>query len=123
MGLTAALEQWTKLDEANRALEKALAALVDLESLPEYDAELKAAAQSQVAELKPSRISSALQTLSRAIEDIRQGMRTMSDSSQVPIEPPEQSRLLDACSKLPGVLGGGVPGGESCVPGSDVANV
>lgn len=30
----------------------------------------------------------------------------------MPVEPPEQSRLLDACKQLPGVVGGGVPGGE-----------
>lgn len=30
--------------------------------------------------------------------------------SQVPIEPPEQTRLLDACLAQNGVVGGGVPG-------------
>ena len=35
----------------------------------------------------------------------------MSKLSSVPIEPEEQTRLLDACSALPGVIGGGVPGG------------
>ncbi len=34
----------------------------------------------------------------------------MSQLSDVPIEPPEQTRLLDACSDLPGVIGGTVPG-------------
>ena len=34
----------------------------------------------------------------------------MSTLSEVPIEPPSQTRLLDACSACPGVLGGGVPG-------------
>ena len=37
-------------------------------------------------------------------------MQTLSTLSSVPIEPPTQSRLLDACSALPGVVGGGVPG-------------
>jgi hypothetical protein len=49
--LTAALEQWTKLDEANRSLEQALAALIELESLPEYDAEVQAAGRSKVGEV------------------------------------------------------------------------
>lgn len=35
----------------------------------------------------------------------------MGESSGVPIEPPEQTKLLDECSKLPGVVGAGVPGG------------
>ena len=34
----------------------------------------------------------------------------MSSLSSVPIEPPEQTRLLDQCCALPGVIGGGVPG-------------
>lgn len=40
-------------------------------------------------------------------------MRYMGEQSGVPIEPPEQTRLLDACSALPGVFGAGVPGGKS----------
>lgn len=37
-------------------------------------------------------------------------MREMGRLSQVPIEPPEQTRLLDACLAKNGVIGGGVPG-------------
>jgi phosphomevalonate kinase len=47
-----------------------------------------------------------------AIEAIRDGMRAMSTASGVPIEPEEQTRLLDACAACPGVVGGGVPGGK-----------
>lgn len=43
-------------------------------------------------------------------KSIRDGMRAMGKSSGVPIEPPEQTQLLDACYALPGVVGGGVPG-------------
>ncbi|CEL60976.1 phosphomevalonate kinase [Rhizoctonia solani AG-1 IB] len=46
----------------------------------------------------------------RLTKSIRDGMRAMGKSSGVPIEPPEQTRLLDACCTLPGVIGGGVPG-------------
>ncbi|ELU42518.1 phosphomevalonate kinase [Rhizoctonia solani AG-1 IA] len=48
--------------------------------------------------------------LMRQMQSIRDGMRAMGKSSGVPIEPPEQTRLLDACCALPGVIGGGVPG-------------
>lgn len=41
-------------------------------------------------------------------------MRAMSVASGVPIEPEEQTRLLDACASGAGVVGGGVPGGELC---------
>lgn len=35
----------------------------------------------------------------------------MGELSGVPIEPPSQTKLLDAISRLPGVIGAGVPGG------------
>lgn len=34
----------------------------------------------------------------------------------VPIEPPEQTALLDACITQAGVIAGGVPGGKSHIP-------
>ncbi|KAJ4354606.1 phosphomevalonate kinase [Didymosphaeria variabile] len=37
-------------------------------------------------------------------------IREMSKASDVPIEPPQQTQLLDACSAVPGVVGGVVPG-------------
>lgn len=40
----------------------------------------------------------------------------MSDLSGVPIEPKEQTRLLDACGQVKGVVGGGVPGGTCSSP-------
>ncbi|KAI0785604.1 ribosomal protein S5 domain 2-type protein [Abortiporus biennis] len=43
-------------------------------------------------------------------EDIRAGMRKMGSLSSVPIEPPEQTDLLDTCISVAGVIGGGVPG-------------
>ncbi|KAM3424427.1 Phosphomevalonate kinase [Cercospora zeina] len=41
---------------------------------------------------------------------IRQLIRLMSEKSGVPIEPPAQTELIDACEKVPGVIGGVVPG-------------
>ena len=40
-------------------------------------------------------------------------MRKMGKLSKVPIEPKEQTALLDVCVSQAGVIGGGVPGGES----------
>jgi len=37
-------------------------------------------------------------------------MKEMGTLSGVPIEPDEQTRLLDVCVSLAGVIGGGVPG-------------
>ncbi len=38
-------------------------------------------------------------------------MRQMGVLAGVPIEPPEQTKLLDVCVSQAGVIGGGVPGG------------
>ena len=48
--------------------------------------------------------------LRRCISNIRAAIRKMSESSGVPIEPPAQTKLIDACSEIPGVVGGVVPG-------------
>ncbi|KAF9412511.1 phosphomevalonate kinase [Podila epigama] len=43
-------------------------------------------------------------------EHVRRYLREMSQLSEVPVEPEEQTRLLDACLTVPGVLMAGVPG-------------
>lgn len=48
-----------------------------------------------------------------AAEEIRKGMRLMGTLADVPIEPREQTALLDGCIAIPGVVCGGVPGGKS----------
>jgi phosphomevalonate kinase len=45
------------------------------------------------------------------IQDIRVKMKEMGNLSGVPIEPDEQTKLLDTCVSQAGVIGGGVPGG------------
>ncbi|KAF7792390.1 hypothetical protein EIP86_003427 [Pleurotus ostreatoroseus] len=52
----------------------------------------------------------AFSQVRQAAEDIRAKMREMSTRAGVPIEPPEQTALLDACVSVAGVIGGGVPG-------------
>lgn len=48
-----------------------------------------------------------------SLQGIRAKMREMGGLSDVPLEPIEQTQLLDACVSLAGVIGGGVPGGMS----------
>ncbi|CAG8729271.1 8683_t:CDS:2 [Racocetra persica] len=43
-------------------------------------------------------------------QKVRQLLRDMSNMSDAPIEPPMQTRLLDACTEVPGVIMAGVPG-------------
>jgi phosphomevalonate kinase len=48
--------------------------------------------------------------LKQRIGDIRVLIRDMSRLSDVPIEPSPQTKLIDACSEVDGVIGGVVPG-------------
>jgi len=76
---------WTDLHAANESLAK----------------EMKALAEEQ---------NFGLERLKACFKRIRSGIRTMSEKSGVPIEPPEQTELIDACEAVPGVIGGVVPG-------------
>ena len=51
-----------------------------------------------------------LKPLRTCFQEIRRLIRAMSSATGVPIEPEQQTRLLDACSSLKGVVGGVVPG-------------
>ena len=50
------------------------------------------------------------ENLRQIILTIRSLIREMSAKAEVPIEPDVQTKLLDACCQIPGVLGGVVPG-------------
>ncbi|KAK5111822.1 hypothetical protein LTR85_011720 [Meristemomyces frigidus] len=78
---------WTELQQANESLAT----------------ELKALAESAETALGYDRVR-------QCFTRIRQGIRSMSEKSGVPIEPPSQSELIDACEAVPGVIGGVVPG-------------
>ncbi|KAF7503165.1 hypothetical protein GJ744_004269 [Endocarpon pusillum] len=67
-------------------------------------AELKRLAQLEaIKEIKCENLRDTILT-------IRSLIREMSNKSGVPIEPPSQTELLDACCTVPGVVGGVVPG-------------
>lgn len=78
---------WTDLHAANEGLARELRALAAAAS-PAF----------------------GLERLQACFARIRHGIRAMGAASGVPIEPPAQTRLLDACAALPGVVGGVVPG-------------
>ncbi|KAM0716864.1 hypothetical protein Q7P37_006716 [Cladosporium fusiforme] len=81
---------WKDLQAANESLAKEMRALAELPS--------KGAA-------KPD-----YQSLRLCFKAIRKNIRTMGDKSGVPIEPASQTKLLDACETVQGVIGGTVPG-------------
>ncbi|ODN73074.1 phosphomevalonate kinase [Cryptococcus amylolentus CBS 6039] len=105
---------WGRLDGANNALREVLMALVGREGEGEYEDVLGQAHAWTLADLSsvpsPSPTMTLLRTLAESLLNIRALLREMSDKSGVGIEPEEQSRLLDACGEVGGVLGGGVPG-------------
>lgn len=59
---------------------------------------------------KPRFPTDDLDRLKKTILTVRSLLRAMSREAGVPIEPPVQTALIDACSGLPGVVGGVVPG-------------
>lgn len=122
-----ALQVWTDLGKANDTLANLLQEMCGHEGDEQYDPILAEAARIPIEECDIARpisqilvrIHAALtvcQNLSLPVEGadevqlIRSYLQHMSTLSSVPIEPPSQTRLLDACSICPGVLGGGVPG-------------
>lgn len=82
---------WQRLQGGNEALAAELTRLAD------EDAE-EADGQGRYAKL------------SVIIEENRVAIRDMGEKSGVPIEPPQQTALLDYCTRLEGVVGGVVPG-------------
>jgi phosphomevalonate kinase len=50
------------------------------------------------------------------VQSIRAKMREMGTLAGVPIEPPEQTKLLNTCVCQAGVIAGGVPGGAFPCP-------
>ena len=59
---------------------------------------------------KPACRTEDYEALRTVIMAIRSLIREMSTKSGVPIEPEVQTKLIDACCRLPGVVGGVVPG-------------
>ncbi len=82
---------WQRLQGGNEALAKELTRLAE-EGAEEPDGQGRYA------------------KLSVIIEENRVAIRDMGAQSGVPIEPPQQTALLDYCTKLDGVVGGVVPG-------------
>ncbi|OCF54614.1 phosphomevalonate kinase [Kwoniella mangroviensis CBS 10435] len=113
---------WDDLDRANRQIERLLTELVAREGEHDYEETVGWMGERHIEDVTLSCANihcsqSAPRTVTRSnfanqipFQIIRDFQRKMSELSGVPIEPPEQTRLLDACSELEGVIGGGVPG-------------
>ncbi|GLB37054.1 putative GHMP kinase family. Mevalonate kinase subfamily protein [Lyophyllum shimeji] len=115
-----ALALWTSVDKLNTRLAQTL---VDLSKLYDEDQENYTTAVKYIASLQSIQwhanpfqpeaerpIISKFYEAHEVSQAIRAEMRKMGDLAGVPIEPKEQTQLLDACISLAGIIGGGVPG-------------
>ncbi|TDL24243.1 phosphomevalonate kinase [Rickenella mellea] len=111
---------WDQLSESNDALCRTL---LRLSELSDEDTKAYTSCVKYLSSLQPlqwvanphasphdARFAQTFYEAHRLTEDIRSRMREMGRLSDVPIEPPEQVALLDACMSQAGVIGGGVPG-------------
>ncbi|RPD62114.1 Phosphomevalonate kinase [Lentinus tigrinus ALCF2SS1-7] len=114
--------RWDELDGLNQKLSRVLLRLSDEEAKsPEaYRKAVKYISTVQsvqwLADLNDEkfndfrRVIEAFVEVNQTSEEIRAKMREMGKLADVPIEPSEQTALLDACVSVAGVIGGGVPG-------------
>ncbi|ODV89343.1 hypothetical protein CANCADRAFT_138593 [Tortispora caseinolytica NRRL Y-17796] len=102
-------ELWEKLDKSNMVVLEALGALNDMSVADEsrYLADLLACTGSLDAN---NAVGEQLRVLRHEFLRIRELLRQMGSLSGVPIEPVEQTQLLDRLNKVPGIIGGVVPG-------------
>ncbi|KAF8658316.1 hypothetical protein AX16_002085 [Volvariella volvacea WC 439] len=111
---------WNSLHQLNLSLAKTLE---ELTLLHEKDPENYTSAVKYISSLQPIQwtvnpwqppaeqpMVEAFYKAHRITQEVRGKMREMGTLAGVPIEPIEQTRLLDACVAQAGVIGGGVPG-------------
>ncbi|KAJ3493603.1 hypothetical protein NLJ89_g10981 [Agrocybe chaxingu] len=111
---------WTHLDQLNQTLAQTLLQLSKLhdKDIKSYRSAVKYISTLQPLQweanpLQPAAQEPIVATFSKVhtlSQDIRAKMKEMGELAGVPIEPDEQTRLLDVCVSQAGVIGGGVPG-------------
>ncbi|PBK91655.1 Phosphomevalonate kinase [Armillaria gallica] len=111
---------WAALDQLNQSLAQTLIQISNLytvdpqsyESAVKYISSLNHFQWLANPDAPPEEmpVISSFYTAHIISESIREKMREMGTLADVPIEPEGQTRLLDACISLAGVIGGGVPG-------------
>ncbi|KAF9268879.1 Phosphomevalonate kinase [Marasmius fiardii PR-910] len=111
---------WNEIDQKNQSLVKTLQQLTGLHS---RDPENYSRALKYISSLQPlqwtadpflsteeTEVAETFYKVHQITEAVRRKMKEMGDFAGVPIEPPEQTALLDECISQAGVIGGGVPG-------------
>ncbi|KAF5393505.1 hypothetical protein D9757_000591 [Collybiopsis confluens] len=111
---------WSRVDQLNQSLASALSHLSTLHfknpkkyaSIVKFISSLQPiqwVADPSLNEFEDD-VASGFFKVHETSENIRKSMRQMGELADVPIEPPEQTNLLDMCCSQAGVIGGGVPG-------------
>ncbi|KAF7782555.1 hypothetical protein Agabi119p4_1931 [Agaricus bisporus var. burnettii] len=111
---------WREIDQLNQSFAQTL---LHISTLHDQDTVNYGTALKYISSLQPVQwaanpwqpeeeipIVEAFYEAHRISQDIREKMRKMGALAGVPIEPPEQTKLLNACVSQAGVIGGGVPG-------------
>ncbi|KAI9252638.1 phosphomevalonate kinase [Sporodiniella umbellata] len=104
---------WKELSDYNTRVEQHFRNLVGLHQQhpTEYDATFKAYSLIQCKQWSlEGKVANELNALVKDFDHVRLLLRKMGSNSDVPIEPEEQTELLDACMQVPGVVMAGVPG-------------
>ncbi|KAI1320614.1 phosphomevalonate kinase [Mortierella claussenii] len=109
---------WRHLGHANDTVVALLKQLDDVakQHVEAYEKAIKKASVLPAAQWKNDLVadqdmtSELLIKIYEAFQTVREDLREMSRLSDVAVEPEEQTRLLDACLAVPGVLMAGVPG-------------
>lgn len=104
---------WKELGKYNTSVENHFRSLVNLhhQNPKEYEETLKACGSLQCNDWSSeNKVAAELKSLAHDFNQVRSLLRKMGEYSDVPIEPQEQTELLDACMQVPGVIMAGVPG-------------
>ncbi|GAA5895553.1 phosphomevalonate kinase [Sporobolomyces salmoneus] len=102
---------WGELSRANEELREVFEELRrESEGNGEYGKRVEELSRVKAEEWSSSSSSTSFSKATTTILRIRKLMREMGEASSVPIEPPSQTKLLDAVSEIEGVVGAGVPG-------------
>lgn len=106
---------WTDISGLNAKVEehfRQLSELHDSDSAA-YNNAIKTLSNSRYdAWTATSKIEEKMVALANDFMKLRGMLRELTELSGVPIEPKEQTQLLDACMNVPGVVMAGVPGGK-----------
>lgn len=108
---------WTELNECNSKVEARFRNLIRLseQSPEEYKSTIELCSSRHFYQWSSAegQVAVELLDLHDEFDRVRSLLRKMGELSDVPIEPKEQTQLLEACMQVPGVVMAGVPGGKS----------